>query len=158
MKKCVFAGTFDPVTNGHLEVVNKALKDFDQVVVALGVNPEKTPYFSKQTRLELLRATFGENDRVEVCAYEGLTVDFMRKKGIDTTVRGIRNSTDLAYEKIMKENNEKMYPEIDTIFYECSKETQEISSTLVREKLKKGESIKGLVPDKALEIILEKNT
>ncbi len=157
MNVCVFAGTFDPVTNGHIDIVKKALCSFDKVVVALGINPEKTPFFSREVRLELLKLAFNENERVEVCSFDGYLVDFMKERGIKTTVRGIRNASDIEYEKIMDANNKKMYPEINTVFIDCSFRTKKISSSLVREKLKKGESVMNLVPSSILPIIIRES-
>lgn len=157
MSVCVFAGTFDPVTNGHVDIVEKALLNFDKVVVALGVNPEKTPFFSKQARLEMLRSAFIDYKNVEVCSFDGYLVDFMKERGIKTTIRGIRNSTDIEYEKIMDTNNKKMYPEINTVLIDCSFRTKKISSTLVRDKLKRGESIMDLVPNATLPIIIRES-
>ena len=154
MKTCVFAGTFDPITIGHLDIVEQALEKFDKVIVALGVNPEKTPTFSKEVRLEILKSVFLDNPRVEVCAFDGYLVDFMKERNITATIRGIRNATDLEYEKIMDSNNRAMYPEIQTVFLSCSTKTKNISSTLVREKLQNKESIKDLVPSTALPIII----
>ena len=154
MKTCVFAGTFDPITIGHLEIVEQALEKFDKVIVALGVNPEKKPTFSKEVRKEILESVFKDNPRVEVCAFDGYLVDFMKQNNITTTIRGIRNATDLEYEKIMDNNNRAMYPEIETVFLPCSAKTKNISSTLVREKLQKKESIVDLVPTVALPIII----
>jgi pantetheine-phosphate adenylyltransferase len=94
----LFAGTFDPVTLGHVNLVDKLLKDFDKVIVGLGQNPDKTPFFSLEKRLEFLRVAFKDKP-VIIKAYSGYTVDFMKENGIKFTARGIRNKKDLKYEK-----------------------------------------------------------
>lgn len=149
---CLFAGTFDPVTLGHVNLVDKLLKDFDKVIVGLGQNPEKTPFFSLEKRLEFLSVAFKDKP-VIIKAYSGYTVDFMKENGIKFTARGIRNKKDLKYEKKMAAFNASLSQEIETIFIDVDGENAKISSTLVREKFKKGESLLGYVPQEILPIL-----
>ena len=104
MKTCLFAGTFDPITKGHFDTIINLNKKYDKVVVAVGVNPQKTPFFSLEDRLSFLREAFKDYTFVEVDYYNTLTVEYMKKKGIKVLVRGIRNEADLEYEK----QNEKI--------------------------------------------------
>ncbi len=158
---CVFAGTFDCFTSGHYDIVKRQLLDYEKVIVAIGVNPNKTPFFTKEERLEILNAVFEGENRVEVTSFDGYLVDFMKSMDITHTIRGIRNDSDMLYEQQMAEFNKKLYPEICTVFVASSndnkvKEKQKmdkISSTLVRQRLLEGKSVKGLVPEKALPVI-----
>ena len=146
MTKCVFAGTFDPFTIGHLYVVEECLKQYDKVVVALGINTEKTPYFSREERLSLLKEAFKNNDRVEVVFFEGLLVDFMKQNDIFTTIRGIRDSKDLEYEKIMSRNNRNFWEKANTEFVFVTGEIAKVSSTKVRELVQKDEDASQFIP------------
>ena len=110
MKTCVFAGTFDPFTNGHEYIVNKCLEMFDKVIVAIGVNVDKTPLFTEQERINAIRKVYQDNARVEVLTYSGMLVDFMKEKGVKITVRGFRNQDDYKYETTMAHYNQDMYP------------------------------------------------
>ena len=111
MKTCLFAGTFDPITKGHYDTVIRLLNKYEKVVVAIGVNPEKTPMFSLEDRLEFIKGAFANFDNVIVDSYDCLTVSYMQKNGIKVLVRGIRNQTDLAFEK----ENEKKQRDLSTI-------------------------------------------
>ncbi len=134
---CVFAGSFDPVTKGHIEVVKTALKKYKKVIVALGINPNKNYTFSKAARLNMLSAAFEGVSGVEVTDFDGLLVDFMRSRRVRFNVRGIRNCADERYENDMLEYNKKLYPEIVNDYIECG--LNSISSTLARAALFSGE-------------------
>ena len=110
MKVCLFAGTFDPITVGHYHTVTGLLNDYDKVIVAIGVNPDKTPFFSLEDRLSFLRLAFLDCDRVEVDSYDGLTVDYMKKRKVVDLVRGIRNGVDLEYEQKNHALSKEIYP------------------------------------------------
>ncbi len=155
MKKAVFAGTFDPVTVGHESVIEKASKLFDKLYVALGVNPEKTPIFSKETRLEMLRRVTEKYSNVEVVFYEGLLVDLMKKEGITYTVRGVRNDSDYEYENKMHLYNKSLFCDIVTIFIPCDEEVKLISSTAVREAIKNGEALNGFLSKEVISLITQ---
>ncbi|MBO7214079.1 MAG: pantetheine-phosphate adenylyltransferase [Clostridia bacterium] len=135
MKKCVFAGTFDPVTKGHEKVIEKASKLFDEVLVALCINAEKKTMFSVEERLEMLNCVSGNYSNVKVVYHEGMLVDLMKKEGIIYTVRGVRNATDYEYENRMHEFNLSLYPEIVTLYIPCSEDLKEVSSTAVKKDL-----------------------
>ena len=112
MKKCVFAGTFDPPTLGHRDIVLKCLELFDEVIVAILINPNKRPLFSEEARLSMLRKVFAGYDKVRVLAYDGLTVDLLRREGARFYVRGIRNGTDYDYEAQLNYINTDMYKDM----------------------------------------------
>ncbi len=153
MKKAVFAGTFDPVTIGHEKVIEKASKLFDKLYVSLGVNPEKTPIFSKETRLEMLKKVCEKYQNIEVLYHEGMLVDLMKKYGIKYTVRGVRNDSDYVYENEMHFVNKNLYPEIVTLFIPCDKEFVNVSSTAVRSAVKSGSNLNEYLSHDVIEII-----
>ena len=149
---CVFAGSFDPVTKGHDFIVNKAKEKFDKVIVALGHNENKKYKFDKYTRLKMLTKAFENRDGIEVVAFDGLLVDFLRERRVVYNVRGIRNQADMDYEQDMYEKNKQFYPEIQNIYINSSEQTVKISSTIARQKLENGEIPEELHPS-TIEII-----
>ena len=149
---CLLAGTFDPVTIGHVSLAKEILKDFNNLVIAVGVNPEKNPTFSLEKRLQLLKVAF-QDMPVTIKSYTGLTVDFMKENGLEYTARGIRDKKDLKYEKKMAEFNKSLAPNVTTIFYEIGDEYKNISSSLVRKAISENKSILGLVPENVIEIL-----
>lgn len=158
MKKAVFAGTFDPITKGHEAVIKKALELFDYLTVAICVNPDKKAVFSVEKRLEMLNAVLSEYDNVEVVFHQGMLVDLMKEKGIKYNVRGVRNATDYAYENNMSEYNEKLYPEMVTIYFPCSDNLKEVSSTKVRKEVENGVYNVEYLSEKVIEIIKNNGT
>ena len=132
MKTCVFAGTFDPLTNGHAFAIDSLLKMFDKVVVAIGVNVDKNPMFSLEDRKQMILNTYAGNDRVEVKEFNGMLVDFMKENNILVNVRGIRDIDDYKYETTMERYNRDMYPEMVTIFIPTPKDLVQVSSTAMR--------------------------
>ncbi len=146
MKTCVFAGTFDPFTKGHKQIVDKALTVYERVVIVLGVNQQKTPLFSMEERMSFINKAFEKEPRVSVEFYGGYMMDYMREHGYTEYIRGIRGESDLAYENVMKENNKRLNGAVNTVFIECDKEAASISSSLIREKLFLGESVEELLP------------
>ncbi len=132
MKVCVFAGTFDPVTKGHAFVVEKCLEIFDKVVVAIGVNTDKTPMFSLEERKQMISIAFNGEKKVEIATFTGMLVDFMKEKDIKVNVRGIRDLDDYKYETTMERYNRDMYPEMTTIYIPTPKELVHISSSAMR--------------------------
>ena len=132
MRTCVFAGTFDPLTNGHAFAIDSLLKMFDKVVVAIGVNVDKNPMFSLEDRKQMILNTYAGNDRVEVKEFNGMLVDFMKKNDILVNVRGIRDIDDYKYETTMERYNRDMYPEMVTIYIPTPKDLVQVSSTALR--------------------------
>lgn len=152
-KKSLFAGTFDPITNGHEIIINEALKNYDKVNLVIMTNPDKQPSFSLSDRLDMLKTIYGDNDRVVIDSWDGLLVDYMKNNNIIYNVRGIRNDEDLAYEKVMENYNVKAYPQIvyDYVYTDCK-----ISSSEVRERIKSGEGVGDLVNSKILSKVTKK--
>ena len=147
MKKCVFAGTFDPPTLGHRDIVLKCLELFDEVIVAILINPNKRPLFSEEARLSMLRKVFAGYDKVRVLAYDGLTVDRLRREGARFYVRGIRNGTDYDYEAQLNYINTDMYKDMLTVFLPTRQEYLHISSSLVKDALRFGKNVDKYVPE-----------
>ncbi len=146
-KKCVFAGTFDPPTLGHKDIVLKCLTLFDEVIVAILINPNKSPLFSEEARLAMLRKVFSAYPKVRVLAYDGLTVDLLRREGAQFYVRGIRNGTDYDYEVQLNYINMDMYPDMVTVFLPTRQEFLHISSSLVKDALRFHKSVDRYVPE-----------
>lgn len=154
--KCVFAGSFDPVTNGHLDIIGKCAMMFEKVYVVLAVNAQKTYLFDKGTRLEMLKLALKRYDGVEVFSHDGMIVDFMKKMGVKYYARGIRDEKDVDYENAAFAVNSKLYPELETLYIPCGKEYSKFSSSVVREKLLKGENVEKFLPYGILPLIYER--
>ena len=147
MRTCIFAGTFDPPTKGHLEMIKRCQKMFDKVVVAVGLNPNKTPLFSVDERLRLVRKLFENDENVEVVSHGGLLVDLMKNYDTLFYVRGLRNEDDYKYETTMAYYNEDMYPEMITVFLPTPKEYSYVSSAAMRELIKLGADFSQYIPE-----------
>ena len=132
MKVCVFAGTFDPITIGHTFVIEKCLEIFDKVIVALGVNKEKSPMFDLDARKNMIKLAVGNDSRVEIASFDGMLVDFMKKNDIKVNVRGIRDIDDYKYETTMERFNRDMYSEMTTLYIPTPKNLVHISSSAIR--------------------------
>lgn len=143
MTAALCPGSFDPPTNGHIDVVERCLKVFDRVVVAVVRNPSKEPLFDVDERVGMIEAAFG--DRVEVQSFEGLLVDFARAMGVDVIVKGLRAVGDFDYELQMAQMNRTL-AEVDTVFLPTNPEWSYLSSSLVREVARLGGEYRGLVP------------
>ena len=141
MKKCIFAGTFDPPTLGHEDIVLKCLDLFDEVIVAILINPNKKPLFSEEARLAMLKKVFAKYPNVRVLSYDGLTVDLLKREGAKFYVRGIRNGTDYDYEAQLNYINMDMYKEMSTVFLPTRQEYLHISSSLVKDALRFGKNV-----------------
>lgn len=129
----VFPGTFDPITVGHVDIVNRASSMFDEIIIAIGVNTKKTTLFDLEKRKEWVKIAFANNPKVRVEAYEGLTVDFCKSVNATFLLRGLRNGTDFDYESHIAQLNKALWNNIETIFIMCNPELSYISSTLVRD-------------------------
>ena len=131
MSIALYPGTFDPMTFGHIDLAKRALKIFDRVVVAIGVNPQKNPIFSAEERSDMIREALND-DRFEVDSYEGLTVHYAEKRGIHTVIRSLRTLDEFESEIAMTTANRVMLPEFESIYLPPSSQYAHISSTLVR--------------------------
>ncbi len=151
MKECVFAGTFDPFTVGHSDVVEKCLKMFDKVHVAVLNNHDKKPLFDGEQRVKFIEKIYKNEPRVVVEHSDGLLVDFMKSKNIAINVRGIRNAEDFKYETNMFYYNQEMYPELITVYLPSSLSKTHISSTSIRMLINAGADISPYVPKEIYE-------
>jgi pantetheine-phosphate adenylyltransferase len=147
MKIALFPGSFDPFTLGHLEIVNRALSVFDQVVIGIGINSHKKTLFSPDERVKMIEACFAGNSTVKVTTYEGLTTDLAKQTGACGLLRGIRSSSDLDFEGPVAAVNREVLSGIETVFLISSGATAHISSTLVRELIRYKAPLTGMVPD-----------
>jgi len=146
MRCAIYPGSFDPVTNGHLDVIERARKLFDEVVVAVAHNDEKQPLFSLKDRLDLLRETAGKIDNVRIAEFEGLLVEFARKEEAGAVIRGLRAVSDFEFEFQMALMNRKLDAEVETIFLMPKEEYTYLSSRIVKEIARLGGDVSGLVP------------
>ena len=155
-KKCVFAGSFDPPTLGHKALVNECLKLFDEVVVALMVNPQKNPCFSVEERVEMLRLTPGEDERIRILVSEKTVAELMQEEDTEIYVRGIRNGIDLDYENANFYASRKLDKNLTAVYLPCPQELLHVSSSLVRNSLRFGTPIDEYVTEETKSYILEK--
>lgn len=145
MKRAIFPGSFDPITLGHCDIINRGVTLFDEVIVAIGENSSKSYMFSLEQRRAFIEATFKTNPKVKVMTYSGLTIDFCKDIGVDFILRGLRNPADFEFEKAIAHTNRHLST-IETVFLLTSAKTSFISSSIVREIIRyKGEYQK-LVP------------
>jgi len=142
----IYPGSFDPVTNGHLDLIERASKLFDRLVVALLLNPDKEPLFSVEERVEMLQEVVKRLRNVEVDTFGGLLVDYARRKKARVLLRGIRAVSDYEYELQMALMNRQLEPQLETVFMLPAEAYSYLSSRLVREVARLGGSVKGLVP------------
>jgi len=155
MRKAIFPGSFDPITRGHVEIVLRGQAIFDKIIVALGVNSVKKYFFSAEERLKMLNACLEEYEKVEVVAYDSLTIDLARKMNAKFILRGLRNAQDLTYEQPIELINKHMAPEIEVVHLLSSPQTSMISSTIVREVIKYKGHVNGLRADEILNYVHE---
>lgn len=150
---CLFPGTFDPITLGHTDVIDRALDLFDELVVGIGTNTTKTPMFPVEQRIEWIREIYRDKPKVKVITYEGLTVNFCKQINAHFILRGIRGIADFEYEKAIADVNRMMDNSIETIFLSCTPKYSTIASTLVRDVLRYGGDASQLLPEKVLNSI-----
>jgi pantetheine-phosphate adenylyltransferase len=147
MRICLFPGTFDPVTLGHTDIINRALPLFDKIVIGIGRNSNKQPLFSEQQRIDWLNEIYEGNDKVEAVLYDGLTVDCCKEIGANFILRGIRYVNDFEYEKAIADMNRSLAENIETIFLTCLPQFTSVASTLVRDVLKNGGDVAKFLPE-----------
>jgi pantetheine-phosphate adenylyltransferase len=150
MRRVIYPGSFDPVTNGHLDIIQRGCKLFDEIIIAVLVNPEKTPFFSVKERCEILTEVLQDIDRSEctltVESFEGLLVQYAADRKAHAIVRGIRAISDYEYELQMALMNRRLEPNIETVFMMPAETYSYVSSRLVKEVFQLGARIEGLVP------------
>ena len=150
MKIAVFPGSFDPITRGHVDLVNRAIPLFDKIIVAVGINSQKKYLFSLEQRLEMLEKVFADDDTVYVGQFKGLTVNFCKNEGAGYLLRGLRNASDFDYEKTISQLNHIIGDEIETVFLISKPEYSHISSTIVREIIKGKGNVEPFIPEEIL--------
>jgi pantetheine-phosphate adenylyltransferase len=146
MKKAIFPGSFDPITLGHFDIVNRGVTLFDEVIIAIGENSSKEYMFSLEERKQFIETTFKDNPKVKVVSYQGLTTEFCKKIGVNFILRGLRNPADFEFEKAIAHTNRQL-SEVETVFLLTSTQTSFISSSIVREIIRLKGDYKKLVPN-----------
>ena len=141
----VFPGSFDPLTLGHVDIINRASPLFKEIIIAIGTNSSKKYMFTLEERIRFIKKTFADNPKIKVTSYKGLTIDFCKKNNIDFILRGLRNPADFEFEKAIAHTNRKL-SQIETIFLLTSANTSYISSSIVRDILRHHGDVSLLVP------------
>ena len=150
-RKGIFAGSFDPITNGHLDIICRASKLFDELQIGVLYNPNKKGLFNFDERIELIKSCTNHLNNIKIVSFDGLLVNYCQKNEIDTLVRGVRTGADIEYELQMAHMNRELNPNIETIILPTKTEYSFISSSLIKEVLTVGGDIKKLVPNIVLE-------
>ncbi len=150
MRIALFPGTFDPITLGHLDIIDRALPLFDKLVVGIGRNINKKPMFSEQQRQEWIQECYKDNPKVSAIAYEGLTVSCCQNVGAKFILRGIRYVNDFEYEKAIADMNRSLDHDIETIFLTCSPQFTSVASTLIRDVYKNGGDVRQFLPKEVI--------
>ncbi len=155
----VYPGSFDPITNGHLDLLARGLKLFDKIIIAVAVNPAKTPLFTLEERLELIQESlkdFPQRNRTKVDTFDGLLVEYVKKVGAKAILRGLRAVSDFEYEFQMALMNRRLNSEVETFFLMTGMKWIYISSRIIKEVVMAGGCVKGLVPEPVEKKLLEK--
>jgi pantetheine-phosphate adenylyltransferase len=156
MKTAIYPGTFDPITNGHLDIIARAVKMFDKVVVMVARNSGKNPMFNDQERVELIRAVVKKFKNVEVDSFQGLLVEYARKRKATAVLRGLRAISDFEYEFQLALMNRKLNDKVETVFLMPSEKYTYLNSTIVREIARLGGDVREFVPPVVLKAFAEK--
>ena len=153
-KICLFPGTFDPITLGHVDVIKRALPLFDKIIVAVGKNAGKAPMYSPEQRQSWIDEIFKDEEKVSAAVYEGLTVNFCREVHAQYILRGIRYVSDFEYEKTIADANRTLDPQIETFFLTCEPKYTSIASTIVRDIIRNGGDASLFLPEVVSKSIL----
>lgn len=157
MRICLFPGTFDPVTLGHTDIINRALPLFDKLVIGIGRNSNKVPMFSEEQRLQWVKDIYKGNPKIDVVIYEGLTVECCKQVGATFILRGIRYVNDFEYEKAIADMNRSIADSIETVFLTCLPQYTSVASTLVRDVIKNGGDVSRFLPAEVNATIAKQN-
>lgn len=145
MNKAVFPGSFDPITLGHLDIIERGINLFDELIIAIGINSNKKYMFSLEERIQFVKETFKDQPKIKVLSYQGLTVNFCKAQNANFILRGLRNPADFEFEKAIAHTNRKL-AEIETVFLLTSSGKSYISSSIVRDVIRNNGDFTGLVP------------
>ncbi|OCA92851.1 pantetheine-phosphate adenylyltransferase [Pseudobacillus wudalianchiensis] len=154
--KAIYPGSFDPITNGHIDIINRASDFFDEIIVAVMVNSKKSPLFSIDERRGLIERTFAGNEKVRVTAFQGLLVEYMRENDIRAIIKGLRTVTDYAYEAQMAMVNKSLYRGSETFFIHSSEKYSFLSSSIVKEIYSHNGSVSDYIPGHVEKALREK--
>jgi pantetheine-phosphate adenylyltransferase len=146
MRICLFPGTFDPITIGHLDIINRSLSLFDKLVIGIGRNANKAAMFSEEQRLKWIKDIYKNNKKIDAIIYDGLTIDCCKEVGAHFILRGIRYVNDFEYEKAIADMNRSLNKNIETIFLTCLPQYTSVASTLVRDVLRNGGDVEQFLP------------
>jgi pantetheine-phosphate adenylyltransferase len=152
----IYPGSFDPLTNGHVAIIQRGLNLFDRLVVAVANNPQKAPLFSVPERKAFILKALGNDPRIEVDSFDGLMVEYARRRGVHTVLRGLRAVSDFEYEFQLANMNRKLMPEFESVFVMTGEDYFYLSSRLVREVATFGGDVRGLVPTHVAEAMYDK--
>lgn len=152
-KICLFPGTFDPITLGHTDIINRSLSLFDKVIIGIGKNASKVPMFTDEKRLQWIRSIYRNEPKVDVLVYEGLTADCCKQVGAKFILRGIRYVNDFEYEKAIADMNRSLDPGIETIFLTCLPKYTSVASTLIRDVIRNGGDVSQFLPQEVLDTL-----
>ncbi len=152
----VYPGSFDPVTNGHIDIIERASKLCDKLFVAVLINSNKQPVFSLEERVEFLESVFADRPNIQVVSFSGLLIDFMKEKKARVIIKGLRAVSDYEYELQMALLNKNLEPEIETLFMMANINYSYLSSSIVKELARNGGKIDGLVPENISQYIVDK--
>ncbi len=155
MRICLFPGTFDPLTLGHVDIINRAIPLFDKIVVGIGLNAAKAPMFTAEQRLQWIRDIYKDEDRVEGAVYEGLTIHYCKKIGAHFILRGIRYVSDFEYEKTIADANRTLDKNIETVFLTGEPKYTSVASTIVRDIIRNGGNAAPFLPDIVAKSVLK---
>jgi pantetheine-phosphate adenylyltransferase len=153
MRIALFPGTFDPVTFGHIDIIERSLRLFDKLYIGIGINSNKAPMFSAEQRVQWLEEIFRDEPKIKAVVYEGLTVECCKKVKANYILRGIRYVNDFEYEKAIADMNRSLDEHIETVFLTCLPKYTSVASTLVRDVIRNGGDVSQFVPDAVLRTI-----
>jgi pantetheine-phosphate adenylyltransferase len=157
MKKvAVYPGSFDPITNGHIDIINRGLRCFDKIVILVGYNPVKTFLFSVEERISMIKDLIGDNPRLDVDSYSGLIVNYVEEIGANVILRGLRALSDFEYEFQMALINRRLDRNIETVFLMTGSRWFYTNSSIIKEAASMGGTVRGLVPDSVFQKLKEK--
>lgn len=152
----VYPGSFDPITNGHIDIIERSCTVFSKVIVAVAINSEKAGLFTPEERVEIIKETFRDNSKIEVVHFKGLLINYVKERDIKVIIRGLRAVSDFEYEFQMALMNKKLWKDVETVFMMSSENNMYVSSRIVKEIFSLGGCVKDLVPENVRKKLEEK--